>query len=179
MLSSQDSIKQSSKNFIINKKQKALDIEFIGIDYTYTRTFNKRSGIGIGLGGGLRIILNNPEYLYCGGGCDEGDCCSIQNLKAAYFSNFELVKLKVFWRYYLTKTTYFNTGIFGSIGELMGGDIFNMNAFTGFQFDFYTGGKKLKAGLKFQAGKLFLSYGSTKKSEFYIFTIIPALQFHY
>ena len=169
-----------NENFI-KKNQATLDIEFLGIDMTGTIAFNNKMGIGIGaqFGPCLRIFLNNPEYLYCGGGCDEGDCCARQRLKAAYIFYAELIKFRVFWRYYLSKVTYFNTGIFGSKGKLLGGEISNENLFAGLQIDFYTGSQKFKAGLKFQAGKSFMSYSSEKKSEFFLFSITPAFQFHF
>ena len=165
----------------LTKDRGSLDIDFLSVEFASTFITGSRSkfGYAVQLGPGFRFILNNPTYLYCGGGCDSGDCCGIQKLKAAYFGHTEFTKIKFFWRFYLRQNTYINTGVFGSLGRLTGGDISNHNYFTGIHFDFYTGWNRIKFGLKTQSGFSFMIYTSDKKTDFFMMTIAPAIQYQF
>ena len=81
--------------------------------------------------------------------------------------------------YHLTPVTYVNAGINGSLGKMTGGEISNNNVFTGIQLDLFTGFRKVKFGLQTQMGQSFLSYSSEKKSNFFLFSVSPAIQVYF
>lgn len=182
ILYGQENVKSSKQKFETPRNGLSIDIDFLSAEFagTFSAGNYSKFGVAFQIGAGVRIILNNPTYLYCGGGCDYGDCCSVQDLKAAYFAHNEFGKLKLFYRQYIKHNTFINTGIFASYGRLIGGDISNSNIFTGVHIDFYTGWDKIKFGLKTQEGISFMKYKTnSKKTNYFMMTITPALQIQF
>ena len=177
----QDQSGAQINRFQLKQDQLTLDVELLSIGLTGTHLISGRAGVGLGfqLGYGMKYILNNPNINYCGSECGSGDCCSVQKLASAYDLHAEFAKIKLFYRYHFTPVTYLNAGIFGSLGTMPGGERPTTNTMAGFQFDFFTGLKKFKIGLKTQLGKSYLSYSSANKSNFILISFTPALQVYF
>ncbi|MCD4745748.1 MAG: hypothetical protein K8R58_05570 [Bacteroidales bacterium] len=174
--------KTQKEDFEIKKDQLTLDLEpLLNIGLTGSRAINKKSSVGIGFsfGIGIKYFLNNPLYLYCGTGCDSGDCCAIQKIESSGKFNFELFKIFIFYRHYYSKHLNINIGIFSSFGSFLIIERNNNNTIAGVQMSTFYGFKSFKIGVRFQAGRLFLTYDSRHKSQSNVILISPVLQYYF
>jgi len=166
----------------LKKDQLTLDIESpLGVGFTsaWKVSLNSSVGLGFQFGLGPRVMLNNAEFLYCGEGCDEGDCCDFHYQRLAGQFILELAQVQTFWRYYFTPRTYFNAGIYASFNKFI---MFELNpgaTITGIKTGIYTGFKRLKFGLNMQGGKVFIRYSNDKKTDFYLGYAWPVIQVYF
>jgi hypothetical protein len=166
----------------LKKDQLTLDIESpLGVGFTAAWKINSFSSAGVGFQFGLgpRIILNNAKFLYCGSGCDEGDCCSFQLGRLAGDPLLELAQVQAFWRYYITPRTYFNAGIYASYDKFIMFELSPGASIFGIKTGIYSGFKHLKFGLNLQGGKVFLSYSGDLKTSFFLGYFWPVIQVYF
>ncbi len=178
----QETVQNNNDRFNLKQDQLTLDIELLSIGFTGAHAINKRMGIGFGFqfGLGIKYILNNPDFLYYTNECVDVECISNKKLKSVFNKHYELLKIKLFWRYHVTPASYLNAGLFVSRGGLLANEeLPNILLFTGLQIDFFTGLKKFKIGIKTQAGKSFMSYSSNLGSQFFLLSISPAIQIYF
>lgn len=95
----QNNNENQNKQFDTPRDGLSIDVDLMSVEFIGTIGLKSRTklGFGIQLGTGVRFIINNPTYLYCGGGCDSGDCCANGKLKAAYYGHMEVARFKLFW----------------------------------------------------------------------------------
>ncbi len=173
---------ESSKHGkLINIKQEQLTLEIeplISAGFTAAWKANRVSSLGIGFqfGLGTRVILNKASFLYCGTGCDTGDCCDEHTALFPGDFYFEIAQFHTFWRYFISPRTYISAGLFTSYGIIPGFELSNKNIVVGLKTGLFTGFDKLKIGINFQAGKDFLTYSNAKKTNFFLIYLSPVIQ---
>lgn len=179
---SQTEVIHEKKSLQIKKDQVTLDIESpLGIGFTTAWKVNSFSlaGVGFQFGLGPRIMLNNAKFMYCGTGCDSGDCCGFQLEKLAGDLLLELAQIQAFWRYYITPRTYFNVGIFTSYDKFIMFELSPAAIIPGIKAGIYSGFKHFKFGLNLQGGRVFLSYSGGRKTDFFLGYGCPVIQIYF
>jgi hypothetical protein len=155
----------------------SIDFEPFSITYSINQTYSKKAnfGFGVQLGAAYRYFLNNPTFKKRVYNTDSANYTLYldSKLKPAINSLFEIFQVKVFYRYFITQSTYLNAGGFFGLGFLYGIESSKLHNSVGFQSDFFTGFKHIKFGSRVQLCNVHISYNSEQKTNMFAFLITP------
>ena len=155
----------SEKDSIHSKKNlHSIEIEPYSVGYSYAHKISKSGYIGaqINAGLGVHFFLNTPQYLeYKSGECDSTGCY-YNNKKKFLSPTLELLKIRLFYKIFVTKNVNVEAGTYLSLGDLPTVHeqtfISPTNYNIGGSLSIFYGCKTIKFGQRLQLGNIHIKY---------------------